>query len=53
KPSARYLGMLAGGLGESHGWPPDRILRYLSELPGVRDFWEPEELRGVVDGRSL
>ncbi|PPJ19810.1 histone deacetylase [Nocardia nova] len=53
KPSARYLGMLAGGLGESHGWPPDRILHYLSELPGVRDYWEPEELRGVVDGLSL
>lgn len=48
KPSARYLGMLAAGLAESHGWDSARIVRYLSERPGVQGNWDIEELRTVV-----
>ncbi|WP_405137682.1 histone deacetylase [Nocardia sp. NBC_01388] len=48
KPSARYLGMLAAGLRESHGWGHARIFGYLSELPGVRGYWEPSELYGLA-----
>ncbi len=34
-PSARYLGILARGLHEAHGWLQTRTLAYLRELPGV------------------
>ncbi len=34
-PSERYLGILARGLYEAHGWQQDRTLAYLRELPGV------------------
>ncbi|GAB4590394.1 hypothetical protein [Nocardia sp. IFM 10818] len=48
KPSARYLGMLAEGLRESHQWEDSQIFDYLSKLPGVQDFWETSELRALA-----
>ncbi|RDI52002.1 histone deacetylase [Nocardia mexicana] len=52
KPTPRYLGMLAAGLRESHGWTSARILSYLSELPGVQGFWDIDQLAEVVNGSS-
>ncbi|GAB2730564.1 histone deacetylase [Nocardia thraciensis] len=48
RPTARYLGMLAAGLRESHGWTSGKILSYLAELPGVQGFWSLGELTEVV-----
>lgn len=38
-PSAPYLRMLAGGLGEAHGWNVHRAARYLAGLPGANGVW--------------
>ncbi|MGF6888938.1 hypothetical protein ABIA39_008409 [Nocardia sp. GAS34] len=48
RPGPRYLGMLAAGLRESHGWSANRIHAYLAGLPGVRGFWGEMELRQLV-----
>lgn len=48
RPGPRYLGMMATGLRESHGWMAERIHDYLAGLPGVRGFWGDEELRELV-----
>ena len=48
KPSARYIGMIASGLHESHEWPADRITAYLAELPGVQGHWPPAELASLI-----
>lgn len=48
RPVERYVGMLAAGLQESHGWSADRIVGYLSGLPGVRGLWAPAQLEAVV-----
>ncbi|WP_280382344.1 histone deacetylase [Nocardia wallacei] len=52
KPTPRYLGMLAAGLRESHGWTSARILSYLAELPGVQGFWSIDKLTDVVSGSA-
>ncbi|UAK36171.1 histone deacetylase (plasmid) [Nocardia asteroides] len=52
KPSARYLGMLAAGLYESHKWEVSVILTYLSKLPGVEGRWDPEELHALVEAAA-
>ncbi|MFD9127964.1 histone deacetylase [Kitasatospora sp. NPDC059571] len=38
-PSARYLKVLLAGLGEAHGWPPDRAARHLAARPGAAGRW--------------
>ncbi|MFI5775550.1 histone deacetylase [Nocardia sp. NPDC051570] len=53
KPSFGYLGMIAEGLRESHGWDGDRVFGYLAELPGVRDLWEPGELDALAAARGF
>ncbi|MET9216592.1 MULTISPECIES: histone deacetylase [unclassified Nocardia] len=50
RPSARYVGMIAAGLRESHGWDTDRIVGYLSTRPGIAARWPEPGLRAVVDG---
>ncbi|WP_245550918.1 hypothetical protein [Nocardia niigatensis] len=52
KPSARYLGMLAGGLRESHRWTESQIFEYLSKLPGVQGVWDSGELGALIEARS-
>jgi hypothetical protein len=47
-PAPAYLGMLAGGLHEAHGWDADRIAAYLGARPGVEGNWSPIELAAVV-----
>jgi hypothetical protein len=47
-PAPRYLGMLASGLHEAHGWGPDQITAYLGALPGVDGIWDPADLAGRV-----
>ncbi|WP_212761190.1 histone deacetylase [Nocardia uniformis] len=49
KPAARYLGMLAGGLRESHRWGAGQIFDYLAGLPGVHGNWEPDELAALAE----
>ncbi len=51
RPSPRYLAMLAAGLVESHGWTPDDAMDYLTRLPGVEGFWEPDDLRDLIDAK--
>lgn len=46
-PSAVYLGMLARGLRESHGWDATQVARYLGGRPGA-DAWDPVALGDVV-----
>ena len=43
-PAPAYLGMLASGLHESHGWKANRITEYLAALPGVRGIWSLEQV---------
>ncbi|MFI5958543.1 histone deacetylase [Cryptosporangium sp. NPDC051539] len=38
-PAPRYLGLIAGGLAEAHGWDPGTVTDYLAERPGVRGHW--------------
>ncbi|SBT49177.1 histone deacetylase [Micromonospora auratinigra] len=47
-PAPVYLGMLARGLREAHGWDDDRIAAYLAERPGVRGHWSEVRLRRLV-----
>ncbi|GLY25404.1 hypothetical protein Misp04_51350 [Micromonospora sp. NBRC 101691] len=47
-PAAAYLGLLAAGLAESHGWAVDRIVDYLAARPGVAGRWEPADLAATV-----
>lgn len=49
-PSPIYLGMLARGLREAHGWDTDRIAGYLVDRPGVAGQWKPAALRELVGG---
>ncbi|MGY4103787.1 histone deacetylase [Nocardia sp. R16R-3T] len=49
KPSARYLGMLAAGLRESHRWGDDAVVEYLSKLPGVQGHWDHTELHALAE----
>ncbi|NES16487.1 MULTISPECIES: histone deacetylase [Micromonospora] len=47
-PAPVYLGMLARGLREAHGWDAERITGYLAGRPGVRGRWPRARLRQVV-----
>lgn len=47
-PVAAYLGHLASGLAESHGWPADRIARYLATRPGAAGHWSAEAVAGLM-----
>ncbi|GAB3950899.1 histone deacetylase [Micromonospora vulcania] len=47
-PAPIYLGMIARGLHESHGWPAERIATYLADRPGVADGWPPEAVAALV-----
>lgn len=38
-PAPRYLGLIASGLREAHGWSDDTLAAYLAERPGVRGHW--------------
>ena len=49
RPSARYLRMLAQGLGEAHGWGPRQAADYLSGLPGARGAWTAAEIVSLLD----
>lgn len=49
-PAPVYLGMLARGLREAHGWDADRITGYLADRPGVADRWERSTLAELVAG---
>ena len=49
-PSSVYLGMLARGLREAHGWDTDRIAGYLVDRPGVAGRWKPAALCELVGG---
>ncbi|SIN25528.1 histone deacetylase [Micromonospora cremea] len=47
-PAPVYLGMIARGLHESHGWPAERIAGYLAQRPGVADGWPPDAVVALV-----
>ncbi|MFC8301746.1 histone deacetylase [Micromonospora orduensis] len=47
-PAPLYLGMIARGLHESHGWPAERIADYLTGRPGVADGWSPDAVTALV-----
>ncbi|WP_233579234.1 histone deacetylase [Micromonospora sp. BL4] len=47
-PAPTYLGMIARGLRESHGWPAERIAGYLTARPGVAGAWPPEAVAALV-----
>jgi hypothetical protein len=38
-PAPRYLGMIASGLHEAHGWDADQLTSYLAGRPGIRGHW--------------
>ncbi|MEU8113556.1 histone deacetylase [Micromonospora sp. NPDC048947] len=48
-PAPIYLGMIARGLRESHGWPAERIATYLAARPGVAGAWPPDAVAALVD----
>lgn len=43
-PSARYLGILAGGLREAHGWDPGQAASYLASRPGAAGTWTADSI---------
>lgn len=47
-PAEQYLRMIASGIYEAHGWPPERISGYLSRLPGVDGLWPAADVEDVV-----
>ncbi|WP_116050489.1 histone deacetylase [Amycolatopsis palatopharyngis] len=46
-PSAPYLRMLAGGLGEAHKWDVHRAARYLAGLPGANGSWQAADIAAL------
>lgn len=48
-PAPAYLGMLASGLHESHGWDVPQIVTYLASRPGVEGAWSRLSLEDVVN----
>ncbi|WP_431933529.1 histone deacetylase [Micromonospora sp. RP3T] len=48
RPAPVYLGMLARGLREAHGWGVARTVDYLSGRPGVAGRWSRAALRTLV-----
>ena len=51
-PSPVYLGMLARGLREAHGWDAERIAGYLAGRPGVAGRWQRVALLELVAGAT-
>ncbi|MGV9678684.1 histone deacetylase [Nocardia sp. NPDC003482] len=49
RPSRSYLGMIAAGLRESHGWDHDRVVDYLARLPGVRGMCTAADLDALAE----
>ncbi|MET8232912.1 histone deacetylase [Micromonospora sp. NPDC005298] len=47
-PAPIYLGMIARGLRESHGWSAGRIVDYLARRPGIADGWSPDAVTALV-----
>ena len=47
-PSPRYLGLIASGLHEAHGWDPDRLTAYLADRPGIQGHWARADLAAQV-----
>ncbi|MEU7614088.1 histone deacetylase [Micromonospora sp. NPDC049204] len=47
-PAPIYLGMIARGLQEAHGWPAERITSYLAARPGVADGWRTDAVAALV-----
>ncbi|WP_253866139.1 hypothetical protein [Micromonospora sp. WMMA2032] len=50
RPAPVYLGMLARGLREAHGWDVARTVDYLAGRPGVAGRWSRSALRVVAGG---
>jgi hypothetical protein len=50
-PSARYLRLLADGLGEAHGWTLERAVDHLLTCPGVTPTWDAATLLAALAGR--
>jgi len=48
-PSGPYLGMLARGLIEAHGWEPATVSSYLCSLPGAAGTWGSRPATGDRD----
>ena len=51
-PAPAYLGMLASGLREAHGWTGAEIAEYLGDLPGVRGNWSAADLADLTERRT-
>jgi hypothetical protein len=47
-PAAAYLGWIAVGLHESHGYDGARIARYLEPAPGIRGAWTEAEIEALT-----
>ncbi|MFE9954990.1 histone deacetylase [Micromonospora sp. NPDC005299] len=47
-PAPVYLGMLARGLREAHGWDVARTTDYLADRPGVAGHWPRSGVRRLV-----
>ncbi|MGK5743291.1 histone deacetylase [Micromonospora sp. URMC 103] len=47
-PARHYLGTIARGLHEAHGWPAARVADYLGGRPGVADAWERGDVEALV-----
>jgi hypothetical protein len=49
-PTATYVGWIAAGLREAHGWSAPEIADYLLAAPGVSKTWTWDELTTVASG---
>ncbi|MFC6016256.1 histone deacetylase [Plantactinospora solaniradicis] len=54
-PAPRYLGLIASGIHEAHGWTAGEISAYLAGRPGIAGRWHSADvdevvLRAVRDG---
>jgi len=47
EPSAAYLGTMARGLVEGHGWDADRVATYLLDRPGIGS-WDATGIRALL-----
>jgi hypothetical protein len=48
-PSHPYLGAIAAGLREAHGWSSARIGAYLAGAPGAAGCWTSEQVARLAD----
>ena len=49
-PSAPYLRVMLGGLGEAFGWTTNERVRYLLRAPGIAPAWTPGRLVALGAG---